>query len=333
MSARRIFFVGVNTGYARDGDPMEAFVSFFEARSSPKLYCAIVGNVVVPGGTPTNPGTATISSRAVWRDLAVRIRRKGTLPGIQLASAWPALAARASFKARDTAAEISQARTLVNRMTRTEVTSALRALENGSQMAVDAGFRHIQLHAAHGYLFNVLLDDRLSDRATEVRLEIADWIRRWNNAGVETSLRISLRSGDCAFDSVDTDRFHSSMALLPSTYLDVSSGYYSVDKRLIYPALKDVLAERHERTRALAHAHPSRAIIASGRIFASTVDWPSNVHFGVCRDLIANPNFLDDLANGCENRGKCHYFSRGAASLTCGKWHRTVPSKRLDKRL
>jgi len=321
MSSRRFFFVGVNIGYARDGEPMEAFVSFFEARSSPKLYCAIVGNVVVPGGEQTNPGTARISSRLVWRDLAARITRKGSLPGIQLASAWPNFVASTSFKAKDTAAEIARVRALVDGMTRAEVTSALRSLEVGTRMAVDAGFRHVQLHAAHGYLFNVLLDDRLNGQASEVRLEIADWIRRWNKAGVETSVRISLRSGDVAFDSVGTDRLHASMASLPSTYLDVSSGYYSVDKRLIYPARKDVLAERHEQTCALARTHTSRAFIASGRILTSGVDWPSNVHFGVCRDLIANPNFLDDLDNGCENRGKCHYFSRGAASLACAKWH------------
>lgn len=320
MSARRIFFVGVNTGYARDGEPTEAFVSFFEARSSPKLHCAIVGNVVVPGGEPTNPGTARISSRYVWRDLAARIARKGSVPGIQLASAWPAFVASASFKAKDTAAEIARARALVNGMTRTEVTSVLRSLEVGSRMAVDAGFLHVQLHAAHGYLFNVLLDDRLNRQASEVRLEIADWLRRWNKAGVETSVRISLRSGDLAFDSLHTDQFYATMALLPSTYLDVSSGYYAVDKRLIYPARKDVLAERHEQTYALARAHSSKAFIASGRILASAVNWPSNVHFGVCRDLIANPGFLDDLDNGCKNRGKCHYFSRGATSLTCAKW-------------
>lgn len=322
MSARRIFFVGVNTGYARDGEPMEAFVSFFEARSSPKLHCAIVGNVVVPGGEPTNLGTARISSRPVWRDLAARITRKGSVPGIQLTSILPGFLGSASFKAKDTAAEIARARALVNRLTRAEVTSVLRSLEEGSRMAVDAGFRHIQLHAAHGYLFNVLLDNRLNRQASEVRLEIVDWLRRWNSAGVETSVRASLRSGDVAFDSFDAGRFHETMALLPSTYLDVSSGYYAVDKRLIYPARKDVLAERHEQTCVLARAHSSRAFIASGRILASAVNWPSNVHFGVCRDLIANPRFLDDLDNGCENRGKCHYFSRGAASLACAKWHR-----------
>jgi 2,4-dienoyl-CoA reductase-like NADH-dependent reductase (Old Yellow Enzyme family) len=320
MSARRIFFVGVNTGYARDGEPTEAFVSFFEARSSPKLHCTIVGNVVVPGGESTNPGTARIGSRSIWRDLAARITRKGSVPGIQLASNLPGFVASASFKAQDTAAEIARARALVNRLTPAEVTSILRSLEEGSRMAVDAGFRHIQLHAAHGYLFNVLLDDRINRQASEVRLEIADWLRRWNAAGVETSVRTSLRSGDVDFDSLDADRFHDTMALLPSTYLDVSSGYYAVDKRLIYPARKEMLAERHEQTRVLARAHLSRAFIASGRVLASAVDWPSNVHFGVCRDLIANPGFLDDLDNGCENRGKCHYFSRGSASLTCAKW-------------
>lgn len=323
MSARRIFFVGVNTGYAREGEPTEEFVSFFEARSSPKLHCSIVGNVVVPGGEPTNSGTAIISASSVWRDLATRIARRGSIPGIQLASTWPGFVACSSFRPRDSAAGIERARALINDMSRSDVTSILRSLEAGSRMAVDAGFRHVQLHAAHGYLFNLLLDDRLNRQANEVRLEIADWLRRWNSAAVETSVRISLRSGDAALDGVNTDRFLDALASLPASYLDVSSGFYAVDKRLIYPARKDVLIERHAQTCALAKAHPSRAFIASGRILESGVDWPSNVHFGVCRDLIANPHFLDDFKNGCENRGKCHYFSRGAPSLTCAKWHQS----------
>lgn len=320
MSGRRIFFVAVNTGYACDGHPTETFISFFEARSSPNLHCAIVGNVVVPGGVLTNPGTAMISSRPIWRDLAARIARSGSVPGIQLASAWPAFVASASFRSKDTSAEIDRARTLMDGLSSSEVRSILRSLETGSRMAVDAGFRHVQLHAAHGYLFNLLLDDRLSSRAGEVSLEITDWLRRWNNAGIETSIRISLRSGDVAFDSVGTNQFQESMVSLPSTYLDVSSGFYTVDKRLIYPGRKDVLAERHEQTLALARAYPSKAFIASGRVLAAAVEWPSNVHFGVCRDLIANPSFLDGFNNGCQNRGKCHYFSRGEESLTCAKW-------------
>jgi hypothetical protein len=45
-----------------------------------------------------------------------------------------------------------------------------------------------------------------------------------------------------------------------------------------------------------------------------------NVHPGLCRDLIANPRFLDDRSDGCKNSGKCHYHTRGAGSVTCPRW-------------
>jgi NADPH2 dehydrogenase len=38
--------------------------------------------------------------------------------------------------------------------------------------------------------------------------------------------------------------------------------------------------------------------------------------------LIANPDYLRDKDNGCINAMKCHYYSRGEAHLTCGRWEK-----------
>ena len=85
MNASRLkFFVGLNTGYVAEGKPDERFVEFYRRRSSSALHCAIVGNVVIPGGHPCNESTPTISRTPEWAAVASKIARRGSLPGIQL---------------------------------------------------------------------------------------------------------------------------------------------------------------------------------------------------------------------------------------------------------
>src|SRR5262249_26142235 len=115
--------------------------------------------------------------------------------------------------------------------------------------------------------------------------------------------------------------FQDAIARLPFDYVDLSSGFYSVDKRLIYPARPDVLAARLSDSVALASRHPGRRFILSGRAMRHNwAELPLNMQLGLCRDLIANPKFLQDPTNGCRNHGKCHYFSRGEDRLTCARW-------------
>jgi NADPH2 dehydrogenase len=44
-----------------------------------------------------------------------------------------------------------------------------------------------------------------------------------------------LRSGDPAFDADGREVFLDQIASLPVDYVDLSSGFYEIDKRLIYP--------------------------------------------------------------------------------------------------
>jgi 2,4-dienoyl-CoA reductase-like NADH-dependent reductase (Old Yellow Enzyme family) len=147
---------------------------------------------------------------------------------------------------------------------------------------VDAGFRHLQVHAAHGYLFNLLVDDRLNENASEVRERLANWALRHTAAGIETSLRISLRSGDVKFYANGRELFHEQIAGLPFDFIDVSSGFHNIDKQLIYPGRPDVLRARRAETIALANRFPERRFILSGRALAeSQQDLPPNLHIGI----------------------------------------------------
>lgn len=320
---RLIFFVGVNTGFVRNEHPDARFVEFYRSRASPDLHCSIVGNVIIPGGHGSNASTPRISRDEVWGDLAAAIAARGTLPGIQLATAWEGYRGSTSFKSKQPARVVDDARTLISGMDFRAIDATLTNLEVASEIALMAGFKHLQLHAAHGYLLSLLVDRRLNRHADKVLTRIANWANAVRQDAAESSIRFSLSTGDAHFDGIGRSEFHREIAELPVDYVDVSSGFYNIDKRLIYPSRHEILEQRREETIALALSYPAQRFILSGRAGEQRIqDLPRNVHIGLCRDLIANPNFLATWENGCVNSGKCHYFSRGEPHLQCSQWVR-----------
>lgn len=321
LSDRRIFFLGVNTGYVTDGLPNESYVEFYRRRASPQLHCAIVGNVVVPGGHGSNVSTPTISDSGIWEEVSGAIADRGSIPGLQLATVWPGYTGRRSFVGSNTGQIISEARELVLALGPAGASSILDAFDLGVGIATLKGFRHIQLHGAHGYLLGLLIDSRINVGADAVLDRLSSIGKRLFSEGVESSIRISMRSGDEDFDSDGMEDFLERVSMLPFDYIDLSSGFYNIDKRLIYPSRPDTRAARMSDSCALARRFPARQFIFSGRALLSSLETlPSNLHIGLCRDLIANPNYLNDLDNGCQNRSRCHYYSRGADKLTCALW-------------
>ena len=322
LSRERLkFFVGLNTGYVTGGRLDERLIEFYRRRSSPALYCAIVGNVVIPGGYGSNDKTPMISAGPEWETLATAIVRAGSLPGIQLATAWEGYIGSKSFRSTASHETIARSRALVRQLGRSAVVSVFKGLDEAAEIATAAGFRHLQVHAAHGYLFNLLVDDRLNEGAEEVLGLLTEWALRCSQRRIETSIRISLKSGDVVFDSDGNDRFYAQIVRLPFDFVDISSGFYNIDKRLIYPARPDLLEARRAESIDLSRRFPDRHFILSGRaLLAPTGDLPANLHIGLCRDLIANPDYLLNQRKGCVNSGKCHYFSRGGDHLTCSQW-------------
>lgn len=311
----------MNTGFVTDGLPDHRFLEFYESRSSPELYCSIVGNVVVPNGHGSNASTPMITEDSIWADLAKRIKDGGASPGIQLATAWAGYAGSRKFVTFAPNAVIAQGRELAARMGSQGIAEVIKSFRAGAAMAVKHGFRHIQLHAAHGYLLSLLIDRRINPLADYVINELKLLAEYLSMEGVETSIRISLKTGDSDFDNSGTIGFQDEIANLPFDFVDLSSGFYNVDKRLIYPTRPDFRKARISESLAVAVRHPNRKFIFSGRVqMNGWNDLPSNMHPGFCRDLIANPKFLRETESGCLNHNKCHYYSRGEAHLTCGKW-------------
>lgn len=323
-NGKLVFFLGVNSGFVSGQLPDARFLNFYSQRSSRRLHCAIVGNVVIPNGHGSNRSTPSIGSDLVWSKLAAAITAGGSIPGIQLATAWEGYEGARNFLSADGGRVIGRAKELVSKLGSVEIERTLDSFKSGAVLAIDHGFKHIQFHAAHGYLLSLLIDERINDRADLVyeRLaSIAVWLR---DQGAESSLRISMRTGNDDFDAQGTESLQERAANLPFDFVDLSSGFYNINKRLIYPSLEDVIRSRLSESIEIAERHPRRQFILSGRISQWLSELPKNAHVGLCRDLIANSNFLAEPDNGCRNHSKCHYFSRGEGHITCPRWNETA---------
>lgn len=318
---RKYFFLAVNTGFVTDGVPDQRCYDFYVDRSRHGLYCSIVGNVVIPGGFGSNEVCSEISSSDTWHRLAMGISEQGALPGIQLSSAWRGYRGIKRFIFPSGEDRLSEYRKIAASLSQANIRSIFDALSRGTELAIKAGFRHVQLHAAHGYLFNLMADHRLSPHSDLAHELIRKWANDFVSVGIESSLRFSLYSGDSSFDRYEQNQFIDSIVALPVCYFDISAGYYNIDKRLIYPTSTEHLSRRHSAALELAQAHPNLQFIMSGKS-AGFPDFllPPNIHLGICRDLIANPDFMRDRSTGCTNSMKCHYFSRGQGHITCGAW-------------
>lgn len=318
-SSRKVFFLAVNTGYGKDGNPDSRLIKFHQERSGNGIYSSIVGNVVTPNGFGSNKYCLTISNNQNWKTISETIRSNGSVPGIQLSTAWSGYKGNQRFVAtrNDDFSEYTEQ--FLN-IKKTEIDHIFDDFYSGVNLAIDVGFEHIQIHAAHGYLLSLLVDPvfcKNSDYALEKLNNLINHIR---NNNVQSSIRFSVKVGVQSIDRL-RDSSIDNIISLDSDFFDISSGFYNINKHLIYPTSKSMLKSRYNHSVALSNKYPNKNFIFSGKSLSEIkTKIPENVSLGICRDLIANPKYLLDDSIRCENHKLCHYYSRGEKSLNCKMW-------------
>ena len=316
---KKIFFLAVNTGMT-DGDNLinQKFIEFYEARASERLHCAIVGNVVIPNGFGTNGSSPKLTDDKIWTELASRIQNKGSIPGIQLASTWMGYKGQYNFISK--LDNVSLYKGYATEFNENFILEQFQNLKQGTELAIKHGFRHIQLHAAHGYLFNLLIEPFFTIDHELVLSYLNDWLVFLKKHEIESSIRISLTTGDSSLDEVLNIR--SLMGLIKPDFYDLSEGFYNINKRLIYPYSRNI-EDRIERQISISNQFKEQKFISSGLSYGHTrhEEIPNNLHIGICRNLIASPNFLFSEEVKCDSCSKCHYYSRGKLELECPQWN------------
>ncbi|MBB1367616.1 hypothetical protein H5154_14630 [Pseudoalteromonas sp. SR44-5] len=315
---KQSFFLAVNTGFVSNGLPDEDCIEFYKARSGKGIGCSIVGNVVISGGYATNNVCSMISKDKVWVTLATSITNNGSIAGIQLSSTWPDYTGNKKFVATQHQNPIEDYKVAVSQLSFLDIELILTNLKNSIEISIDAGFKHIQIHAAHGYLFSLLIDPFFSKHSEYFLGNIDKIAGNLKSRKIQSSIRFSLLTGSQKLDKNRSPLIERIMET-KFDFFDVSFGFYNINKNLIYPETNSALKSRRLKTLELAKKFPNRNFIISGKVKLSELhNFPDNIYLGVCRDLIANPNYILQSNFGCLNCGDCHYYSKGKSRLECG---------------
>lgn len=315
----KTFFLAVNTGYHLAGEPDDRMIEFYGDRSGSDIYCSIVGNVVIPAGFATNDNCVYISSSDAWKKLADKISSNGSIPGIQLSTTWEGYSGIKKFVA-SSENDFEPYFSIVKNIETHTLDKIFDGFKQGAKLAIECGFKHIQLHAAHGYLLSLVIDSNFCDNHEYAMLMLDKTIKEIREKNIECSVRFSLKTG---LQSLDRNRKKDIIKLmsLEPDFFDVSFGFYNINKNMIYPTSSAMLKSRIKSCLELAEAFKDKKIIISGKSLDGYTDnLADNIHLGICRDLIANPNYLTDKSTKCENCKVCHYHSRGEKDLLCAKW-------------
>lgn len=333
----RVLLAPINTGFTSNGLPTNRLVRFHSERSGTAIGISMVGNVAIERTSRTNDRTAVLNSErdlARFAVLARAIARQGSLAGIQLASAPSALSPRRQWSVNDRPAEATRLKEIVAAFTDKELSDHLANFIRSARFAVKAGYDVVQIHAAHGYLLSLLLHPATNNRRGRFALYekwFDEFVAEFSLVLGETlsSIRLSVITGLMPLDEEirHATRISSIAVANGIDIVDLSAGFYTVDRKLIYPGAEWTGPVYAPWLETLARDLDCLVSIV-GRITdfrTLTETLPGNVLVSIGRAFIADPDFarktrdgnFDDI-NKCVLKNQCHYFSRGLQTLECG---------------
>jgi NADPH2 dehydrogenase len=291
----------------------------------------MVGNVSITKEHVPNASTGVISSSREWARLASAIQQEGTSPGIQLSATFPGYIGQREFLAKNPREELERYRRMIGNMTKEEWDNIDSLFCNAIDMSLEHGFEHIQVHAAHGYAFSIVLDPKLNPHSCGIDelMHVLDYMS--NTCDIGSSLRVSWSTGLEYDGQRQNSLLRHWMPYSRQIALDLSNGYYNLDKRYIYPSSDMGQAPFMHYAVELAKRYDHALFVVAGNVwnpFRYIDRTPSNIEFALGRALIADPQHLCRMKEGkemvCDDCGLCHYYSKGQRRLNCPKWPKSL---------
>jgi 2,4-dienoyl-CoA reductase-like NADH-dependent reductase (Old Yellow Enzyme family) len=201
-------------------------------------------------------------------------------------------------------------------------------------LAVQAGYSVVQVHAAHGYLLSLLLHPATNGRHGRFSLheswfeELLTQMRDVLGASL-LSIRLSIITGLAPEDEEIgwTRRVEERAAQSGVDIVDLSAGFYTIDRQMIYPGRRWGGPIYLRYLKALSRDLPCLVAVTGRFIDLRTLTGPppSNILVGIGRALIADPDFAEkardrrfEEINYCCLKNQCHCFSCGRETLECG---------------
>ncbi|MER8565936.1 hypothetical protein NKH85_19730 [Mesorhizobium sp. M0924] len=329
--ASRFCFAPVNTGFCRNGEPEERLVKFHRERSGPEIAISYVGNVAIGPENRTNDATGYMAhDLSKWRRLSEAIDNNESLPGIQIACR--AATDKAPRKWRnDRRTFVENARGAFASMPEATLVELWKKFISAAEKASDAGFKIIQIHAAHGYLLSQLMNRLINIRGDQfggidaLERMIQDLKNHLPDAILD--IRVNLFDGLEEPNEELSYRIEQIGRLIDAgcSMISLSSGMYDVDKFAIYPEASAGNGVYVEYARKIALLFGATKINVAGNIrdVARLQDAePINLMFSIGRPLIADPGFIRNALTGknsteCVWSGHCHYYSRMRPHIEC----------------
>lgn len=333
----RILLAPINTGYTTRSRPSYRLLRFHRERSGPTIGISMLGNVAVELSARANDCTAVLlSDRDIPRFAVIArcISQRGSLAGIQLASAPGNLFPTRRWLASSKLAEAIRLRDILSSYMDEELDHQLARFVRSALLAKEAGYDVIQVHAAHGYLLSLLLHPQTNTRLGRFSLH-APWFEEFlgqmNDVLGDSllSIRLSTLTGLAPEDEeIEWTRSIEDRAAKSGVdILDLSAGFYTIDRQLIYPGRRWMMPVYSRWLKTLTRDLPCLVTIAGRFTDLRAVDeeLSGNILVALGRALIADPDFAVksrdgryDEINFCQVKNHCHYFSRGRNALECG---------------
>lgn len=322
----KLHFAPINLGYSLNCDMNDQIISFMKLRANQSIGINILGNVSIDKQYSTNSGTLSLNNESnisKWNEYIEQCTQNNSIPGIQIAAMPINLNPPRKWTSIKPDIEIERLKGLINNLTISDVHELLKSFNNTIKLSKLIGFKYIEIHAAHGYLLSLLINPMINTN-NKILLMVLKFLEQFTqNHETINSIRLSCSDGVSS-----TLPYDERILDMDFDFFSLSNGYYTIDKKLIYPTKNMINSLVIDHGVSLAK---KKRIMIAGNIRENEIkkyNSINNLHFAIGRPLIADHLFAEKYLIGsestikkCNYSGKCHHYSNQTeGGLICPIW-------------